>query len=51
MYRTYGTSSDPFDLSTNTVVTQQSTGTNYPSMVIDANDFGPADVRYIHWVS
>ena len=50
MIRSYGTSADPFDTSTNTII-QQSGGTNYPSMVADINSHGPATVRYIHWTS
>ena len=45
--RTYGTSPDPHDTTTNKVITQAG-GTNYPSMVADIEDNGPATVRYIH---
>ena len=48
--RTYGTSSNYRDTGTNKVVTQ-SGGANYPSMIADINDGGPASVQYIHWKS
>ena len=46
--RSYGTSSDPYDTTTNTVITQ-SGGTNKPAMVADIDEPGPASLRYIHW--
>ena len=48
MLRTYGSSSTVTDTTNNSVIVQ-SGGTNYPSMIADLNDGGPADVRYIHW--
>ena len=46
--RSYGTSSDPYDTTTNTVITQ-SGGTNKPAMVADIDEPGPALLQYIHW--
>ena len=50
MIRTYGTSADRHDRETNKVITQ-SGGTNFPSMIADINEDGPAQIRYIHWQS
>ena len=43
--RSYGTSADRTDTSTNTVIAQ-SGGTNYPGMIADLD--GAPQVRYIH---
>ena len=48
MTRTYGTNPSRTDTATNKVITQ-SGGTNYPFMVADVNEGGPASIRYIHW--
>ena len=45
MTRSYGTSADRTDTSTNTVIAQ-SGGTNYPGMIADLD--GAPSVRYIH---
>ena len=43
MLRTYGTSSDRLDTATNKIV-EGAGGTNYPMMIADINDGGPASV-------
>ena len=50
MIRRYGSSSDPYDTTTNTEIIQAG-GTNYPFMIADINDGEPANVQYIHWLS
>ena len=50
MTRTYGLEADRTDITTNKLILQMEC-TNYPIMVADINELGPAQVRYIHWRS